>query len=102
MPAGTAIARSVSTNALPLAGIVVLWALQVVHQMSAMPAIVSTNSSPSCRCLRRTHLYRSYPAAYALPLVGVVALVDSFFTSKGGLCSTLVVGVDSGMVMLWL
>ena len=29
-------------------------------------------------------LYRSYPAAKALPLVGVLAEGESFFTSKGG------------------
>ena len=54
-PSPTAIARSVSTNPLPLAGI--------------PPAIA---------------LYKSYPAANALPRVGVFAFSDNFFTKSGG------------------
>ena len=100
VPAGTAIAMSVSTNALPRAGIVVLWALQVLtdgqhrHDTDYTPVLG--------RAPRISYLYTSYPAAYALPLVGVFAFAESLLTSKGGLCSTFVVGVDSGMVMLWL
>lgn len=41
MPAGTAIAMSVSTRAFPRAGIVVFWALQVVMKESAVPAVVA-------------------------------------------------------------
>ena len=36
------------------------------------------------RMKRNTYLYRSYPAAKALPLVGARALSDSFLTSSGG------------------
>ena len=67
-----------------------------------MPAVLLTTPPPDYRCSRRSHLYKSYPAAYALPLVGVFAFADSFLTSKGGLCSILVVGVDSDIVRLWL
>jgi hypothetical protein len=64
-------ARSVSTIAFPLAGIVV-----------------------SCA------LYRSYPAANADPLVGALALSDIFLTRRGGAAEMLVVraGAASGMV----
>lgn len=54
-PSPTATAKSVSTNPLPLAGIT--------------PAIA---------------LYKSYPAANALPRVGVFAFSDNFFTNSGG------------------
>lgn len=101
VPAGTAIDMSVSTNALPRAGIVVSWALQMAQKESATPAGLLTTIHLS-QCAHESHLYKSYPAAYALPLVGVFALAESFLTSKGGLCSTLVVGVDSGIVRLWL
>lgn len=55
VPAGTAIANCVSTSAFPRAGMIV-----------------------SCA------LYKSYPAANALPLVGVRALFVSFFMNRGG------------------
>lgn len=42
VPAGTAIAMSVSTNALPRAGIVVSWALQVVKKVSDVLAVLLT------------------------------------------------------------
>ena len=54
-PTPTAIAKSVSTSAFPRFGI--------THSFAA---------------------YKSYPAANALPLVGVFALSDNFFTKSGG------------------
>lgn len=54
-PSGTATANSVSTSPLPL--------FPITHALAA---------------------YRSYPAANALPRVGVFALSESFFTRSGG------------------
>ena len=54
-PSQTAICNPVLTNPLPLAGIVVA-----------------------------SDAYRSYPAAKALPLVGVLAVDETFLTSRGG------------------
>ena len=45
---------------------------------------VSTNPLPLLGITHPLALYRSYPAAKALPLVGVVACAESFFTSSGG------------------
>ena len=45
---------------------------------------VSTNPLPLFGITHSLALYRSYPAAKALPLVGVFACADSFFTSSGG------------------
>ncbi len=45
---------------------------------------VSTNPLPLFGITHALALYISYPAAKALPLVGVFAWADSFFTSSGG------------------
>ena len=45
---------------------------------------VSTNPLPLFGITHSLALYMSYPAANALPLVGVFACADSFFTSSGG------------------
>ena len=45
---------------------------------------VSTNPLPLFGITHSLALYMSYPAANALPLVGVLACADSFFTSSGG------------------
>lgn len=45
---------------------------------------VSTNPLPLLGITQSLALYMSYPAAKALPLVGVFARADSFFTSNGG------------------
>lgn len=45
---------------------------------------VSTNPLPLFGITQSLALYISYPAAKALPLVGVFACADSFFTSRGG------------------
>ena len=45
---------------------------------------VSTNPLPLFGITHSLALYMSYPAAKALPLVGVFACADSFFTSRGG------------------
>ncbi len=63
VPSGTAIAISVSTKALPLLG---------------------TQEAPEA--------YMSYPAAKALPLVGVFAEGESFLTSRGGDWDMVVTG----------
>lgn len=50
----------------------------------AMLISVSTNSLPLFGITHSLALYRSYPAAKALPLVGVFARDESFLTSNGG------------------
>ena len=45
---------------------------------------VSTSPLPLFEITHSLALYISYPAAKALPLVGVFACADSFFTSRGG------------------
>lgn len=45
---------------------------------------VSTKFLPRFGMTHSLALYRSYPAAKALPLVGVFACGDSFLTSSGG------------------
>ena len=45
---------------------------------------VSTNPLPLFGITHSLALYMSYPAAKALPLVGVFAYGDSFLTSSGG------------------
>lgn len=45
---------------------------------------VSTNPLPLFGITHSLALYKSYPAAKALPLVGVFAYTESFFTSSGG------------------
>ena len=51
---------------------------------TAMLISVSTNPLPLFGILHSLALYISYPAAKALPLVGVFACGESFFTSSGG------------------
>ena len=51
---------------------------------TAMLISVSTNPLPLFGITHFLALYISYPAAKGLPLVGVFACADSFFTSSGG------------------
>lgn len=51
---------------------------------TAMLISVSTNPLPLDGIIHPLALYISYPAAKALPLVGVFACAESFFTSSGG------------------
>ena len=44
-------------------------------------------------------LYRSYPAANALPRVGVRPFGESFLINKGGQSSTFVVGGAAGVLL---
>ena len=52
--------------------------------LTAILISVSTNSLPLFGITQSLALYKSYPAAKALPLVGVFAWAESFFTSSGG------------------
>ena len=51
--------------------------------------IPKTMKEGGSSAVARPYLYRSYPAAKALPLVGVLARSLSFLTSNGGFSSTL-------------
>lgn len=70
VPSGTAIARPVSTIALPLAGITVSFAL-----------------------------YRSYPAAKSEPRVGARAESTSFLTNNGGRCCWIEVTAAEAVIL---
>ena len=52
--------------------------------LTAILISVSTNPLPLFGITQSLALYKSYPAAKALPLVGVFACAESFFTSSGG------------------
>lgn len=45
---------------------------------------VATKPFPLAGILMASDAYRSYPAAYALPLVGVLAVGEIFLMSRGG------------------
>lgn len=51
---------------------------------TAMLMSVSTSPFPLFGIVHSLALYKSYPAAKALPLVGVLARGDSFLTKSGG------------------
>lgn len=62
---------------------------------------VSTNPLPLLGITHALALYMSYPAAKALPLVGVFACADSFFTSNGGEVETVGGGAAVFAGALW-